>query len=156
MPDIFEILKADHDTHRAMLEDLADAKRKDRAELFEAFRVEVSAHAAAEEESLYATMLADPELRDDGRHSVAEHKELDDLFGELQELKPESEAWGKKFAELRHRYEHHIDEEEDEMFPAAKEHFSSAKAAELGSKFDRRKPAEVELAEASESGSDKE
>lgn len=156
MANIFEVLKTDHDRHRDMLEELADAKRKDRGELFEAFRVEVSAHAAAEEESLYATMLADPKLRDEGRHSVAEHKELDDLFGELQELKPENEAWGKKFEEMRHRYTHHIDEEEEEMFPAAEKHFTTEKAEELGKKFDRRKPRELELAEATDSGSDKE
>jgi hemerythrin superfamily protein len=156
MPDIFEILKSDHDEHRRMLEELATASTDARADLFEAFRVEVSAHAAAEEQSLYASMLGDPELQEDGRHSVAEHKEIDDLLGELQEMAADDADWPAKFGAMRHRYTHHIDEEEEEMFPAAEKHFSAEKAAELGAKFDRRKPRELEHAAESESGSGKE
>lgn len=158
MTDIFSILKSDHDLHRELLASIAETSGNsdERGELFESFRIEVTAHAAAEEESLYAAMLSDPDLRDDGRHSVSEHKEIDDMLGELQEIDEASGAWLIKFEEMRHRYEHHIDEEEEEMFPAAEKHFSKAKAEELGSKFDRRKPAELELAETSDNGSDKE
>lgn len=157
MTDIFSILKSDHDLHRAMLAKIAETSgdTAERRDLFEAFRIEVTAHAAAEEQSLYATMLGDPDLQDDGRHSVAEHKEIDDLLGELQDTDMATGAWLTKFKEMRHRYDHHIEEEEEEMFPAAQEQFSTAKAKELGAKFDRRKPAELEVAEASNNGDDK-
>src|ERR1041384_7802090 len=106
---IFADLKADHDRHRDLLARLAEPSGEsgEPRELFEAFRVEVTAHAAAEEESLYATMLANPGLRDDARHSVSEHKEIDDFLGELVELDPASSDWTEKFKEMRHRYEHH-------------------------------------------------
>lgn len=158
MTDIFTILKSDHELHREMLEQIAETvgDTPERRDLFEAFRVEVTAHAAAEEQSLYATMLGDPELQEDGRHSVAEHKEIDDLLGELQETDMATGAWLTKFKEMRHRYEHHIEEEEDEMFPAAEKEFSKKLAQELGAKFDRRKPAELEVAEASDNGGEKE
>ncbi|MGO1305293.1 MAG: hemerythrin domain-containing protein, partial [Sphingomonas parapaucimobilis] len=112
--DIYADLKRDHDKQREMLKELAElkgdgAKRK---KLFEAFRIEVQSHAAAEEESLYATMLGEPELRDDARHSVSEHKEIDDLLGEMMDLDFASDEWESKFFHMRHRYEHHIDEEE--------------------------------------------
>lgn len=153
---IFRDLKADHDRHRAMLAKLAAAKGADRAELFEALRIEISAHAAAEEESLYATMLANPELRDEARHSVSEHKEIDDFFGELIELDAKSAEWTAKFKEMRHRYEHHIDEEEEEMFPSASEKLSSEEEARLAAIFERRKPKEAELAEETLPGDDRE
>lgn len=158
MTDIFSILKSDHDLHREMLAKIADTSgdTQERQDLFEAFRVEVTAHAAAEEQSLYATMLGNAELQEDGRHSVAEHKEIDDLLGELQEIDMATGAWLIKFKDMRHRYEHHIEEEEEEMFPAAEKEFSKAKAQELGAKFDRRKPKELEVAQASDNGSDKE
>lgn len=158
MTDIFSILKSDHNLHREMLAKIAESESDtpDRRDLFEAFRIEVTAHAAAEEQSLYATMLADPELQEDGRHSVAEHKEIDDLLGELQHTEMASAEWLTKFKEMRHRYEHHIEEEEDEMFPAAQEEFSKEQAKKLGAKFDKRKPAELEAAEASDNGSEKE
>jgi hypothetical protein len=158
MTDIFSILKSDHDLHREMLEKIAETvgETPERHDLFEAFRVEVTAHAAAEEQSLYATMLGDAELQEDGRHSVAEHKEIDDLLGELQDTDMATGAWLTKFKEMRHRYEHHIEEEEKEMFPAAEKEFSKKLAQELGAKFDRRKPAELEVAQASDNGVEKE
>lgn len=158
MTDIFSILKSDHDLHRAMLAKIATTTGHgdERRDLFEAFRIEVTAHAAAEEQSLYANMLADPELQEEGRHSVAEHKELDDMLGDLQKMDADETAWLTQFKELRHRYEHHIDEEEEEMFPAAEEAFDAAKASKLGAIFDARKPVELEEAEAAENGSDKE
>ena len=158
MTDIFSILKSDHDLHREMLEKISETvgDTPERRDLFEAFRVEVTAHAAAEEQSLYATMLGDPELQEDGRHSVAEHKEIDDLLGELQDTDMAAGAWLTKFKEMRHRYEHHIEEEEEEIFPAAEKEFSKKLAQELGAKFDRRKPTELEVAEASDNGSEKE
>ncbi|QNA85597.1 hemerythrin domain-containing protein [Sphingomonas sp. So64.6b] len=153
---IFADLKADHDRHRALLARIDDTSGAgdERETLFEAFRIEVSAHAAAEEESLYATMLANPELRDDARHSVSEHKEIDDYFGELAEIETASDAWLTKFKEMRHRYEHHIDEEEEEMFPAAAKELSGDEEARLANIFETRKPKELERAEATPAGSD--
>ncbi|HEX8300844.1 hemerythrin domain-containing protein [Sphingomonas sp.] len=149
---IFQDLKADHDRHRKMLAELARADCADRAALFEALRVEISAHAAAEEESLYATMLGNPDLRDEARHSVSEHKEVDDFFGELIELDAESPEWTTKFKEMRHRYEHHIDEEEEEMFPSASEKLTLADEQRLAEIFERRKPKEIVRAEQTVSG----
>ncbi|KQM62741.1 hemerythrin [Sphingomonas sp. Leaf17] len=151
---IFEDLKADHDRHRDLLEQIGTSDAGERKALFETFRVEVSAHAAAEEESLYATMLAKPDLRDDARHSVSEHKEIDDFLGELADIDIASDDWMTKFAEMRHRYEHHIEEEEEEMFPAAADGLSDAEEARLAETFEARKPAELERAEANPPGGD--
>lgn len=153
---IFADLKADHDRHRDLLARIgeADGDAAKRAALFEHFRLDVTAHAAAEEESLYATMLAMPDLRDDARHSVSEHKEIADFFGELADLDPASDAWSARFAAMRHRYEHHIDEEEEEMFPAAAEQLGAEEEARLARVFEARKPRELERAEAEPAGGD--
>lgn len=147
--DIFTRLKRDHDRHRTLLDQIEDTSRKDdeRKELFETLRKELQAHAAAEEESLYATMLADPELRDEARHSVSEHKEIDDYLGELVEKDTASFFWLPKFKQMKERYLHHIDEEEEEMFPAADEQLTKAEEQKLGKVFAERKPAELERAE---------
>ncbi len=140
---IYADLKRDHDKQRDLLERLAteqDGTR--RRTLFEELRLELQSHAAAEEESLYATMLARPELRDDARHSIAEHKEVDDILGELMELDPTSTDWEEKFVHLRHRYEHHIDEEEEEMFPAAADKLDPATEEKLADTYETRKPEE--------------
>ena len=152
---IFADLKKDHDLHRKLLRQIAEADDRERTSLFERFRVEVSAHAAAEEESLYAAMLAKPDLRDEARHSVSEHKEVDDYLGELADLDAGSDEWMRKFAEMRHRYEHHIDEEEEDMFPAASEDLPEGEKQRLARVFEDRKPKEAELARETNSGDDR-
>ena len=145
---IFARLKADHDRHRKLLDQIDETQgdSADREKLFEAFRVEVTAHAASEEMSLYATMLGKPDLREDAQHSVSEHKEIDDLLTELYEMDFASTGWLTRFRTMKHRYLHHIDEEEEEMFPAADEELSKAVEAKLGKIFADRKPAEMEKA----------
>jgi len=145
---IFQDLKADHDRHRDMLARLGETQgaSDERKELFEALRQELQAHAAAEEESLYATMLAVPDLRDDARHSVSEHKEIDDYLGELVDTDMSSSAWLVKFKEMRHRYLHHIDEEEEDMFPEAAKTLSAATEKRMAEVFENRKPKELATA----------
>lgn len=146
---IFKDLKQDHDRQREMLQKLGETSgdSEERRTLFETLRKELQAHAAAEEESLYATMLGDPDLRDEARHSVAEHKEIDDLLGELVETDMSSSAWLTKFKEMRERYTHHIDEEEEEMFPTAAKGLSEETERKLAKIFEQRKPRELETAE---------
>jgi hypothetical protein len=145
---IFEDLKADHDRHREMLAKLSNTPTDSdkRSTLFEELRLELQAHAAAEEESLYATMLGKPDLRDDARHSVSEHKEVDDYLGELLKLDIKSDEWTATFEKMQHRYLHHIDEEEEDMFPAASKGLNDIEEARLANIFEDRKPKELEIA----------
>jgi len=154
---IFQDLKADHDRHREMLAKLSDtpSDSDQRGPLFEQLRLELQAHAAAEEESLYATMLGKPDLRDDARHSVSEHKEVDDYLGELLKLDIASSEWTETFEKMQHRYLHHIGEEEEEMFPEASENLSSEEEARLAKIFEDRKPKELQLAAEEKPGDDR-
>ncbi len=141
---IFARLKADHDRHRALLEriDATHGDSAERRDLFEAFRIDVTAHAASEEMSLYATMLANPDLRDEAQHSVAEHKEIEDYLTELYEMDFASSGWLTRFRTMKDRYLHHIDEEEEEMFPAAEKELSDERKKELIKIFEKEKPKE--------------
>ncbi|MGN6692363.1 MAG: hemerythrin domain-containing protein [Sphingopyxis sp.] len=155
--EIFARLKADHDRHRELLKqlDATQGGSDERERLFEAFRIEVTAHAASEEMSLYATMLSRPDLRDDAQHSVAEHKEIEDYLTELYEMDFSSTGWLTRFRTMKDRYLHHIDEEEEEMFPEAEKGLSDAKKRELAAIFEREKPKEkVKAAEEEPSSED--
>ena len=141
---IFTRLKADHDRHRDLLDkiDATQGDSDERRDLFEAFRIDVTAHAASEEMSLYATMLANPDLRDEAQHSVAEHKEIEDYLTELYEMDFASTGWLTRFRTMKDRYLHHIDEEEEEMFPAAEKELSDERKKELIKIFEKEKPKE--------------
>lgn len=154
---IYEQLKRDHENHRIRFAQIEKAGEDAdlRRSLFEKLRKELQAHAAAEEESLYATMLKRPDLRDDARHSVSEHKEIDDRLGELIDAEEDSEAWTTQFEGLRKRYFHHIEEEEREIFPAAGKALSDETERRLALRFEERKPRELEAAERERPGDER-
>lgn len=118
---IFAILRRDHDTQRDLLARLADTHgdTDERRELFASLQSEMESHAAAEERSLYAAMMRAEGGQEKARHSVHEHKQMADLLEELADLDPASPAWLPKLRALRTCTEHHLDEEEHEVFQLA-------------------------------------
>lgn len=144
---IYENIRKDHERHRELLEKLADTTgdSETRRECWEAFYYDVKAHAAAEEETFYSPLMADSDGQDDARHSVAEHKEMDDIIEELNATEFSSAAWLTRFKTLKHDYEHHMEEEENDIFEKAKQVFDQEQASSIGQKFVKRKEAEREL-----------
>ncbi len=64
---------------------------------------------------------------------------------ELNEMDMASPGWLTRFKTRRHDYEHHIDEEEDEVFTRAKEVIPEAEIAGYGARFEARKSEERKL-----------
>ena len=149
MSTIYERLKQDHDKHRKMLELIASTSGDNemRRDVWDKFYHDVSAHAAAEEETFYSKLIADEDGQPEGRHSVAEHKELDDLMEELNDTDMSSPAWLATFKKLKERYEHHMDEEEEEVFEVAKKVVGKDGNEKIGAAFEKRKDDEIELVE---------
>ncbi len=149
MTDIFEVLKSDHEVHRKLLERLSETSgdSSERKKLWEEFYFDVKSHAAAEEETFYANLMKTEDGQSKARHSVSEHKEVDDVLDELHEMDMSSSGWLNRFNSMRHDYEHHIDEEEEDIFPVGKQELSTQTARELAAKFKERKCKEHDLVE---------
>lgn len=147
MPTIYEKLKSDHDKHRDLLAKLAETEgdSEERRDLWTAFYYDVSAHAAAEEVTFYSGLISESDGQSEGRHSVAEHQELDDILQELNEMDMSSPGWLTRFKTLKDRYEHHIDEEEEDIFPIARDVIGADKAGEIAAEFVERKKEERQL-----------
>ncbi|MEZ5217651.1 MAG: hemerythrin domain-containing protein [Ilumatobacteraceae bacterium] len=93
----------------------------------------MTAHAAAEERYFYVPLMEHDLTQEKARHSVAEHKELDDYVEELQATDPSSAHWLAVAKQLAERLVHHLDEEEHEVFQlAGKALDESAKTALAG------------------------
>lgn len=144
MPDIYAAIKADHDTHRELLARIGDTTGDSatRQEAWRKFYQEVKSHAAAEEETFYSKLISKTWGQDKARHSVQEHAEMDDLMEEVNDTDMDSPAWLEKFRQLRHDYEHHIDEEEDEVFERAREVIPDSEIDGYGERFQARKEEE--------------
>ena len=146
---IFDRLKEDHDKHRELLgrlsEELKDTDK--RLALFAELTRELKGHAAAEEQALYSTMMRKPPTTDDTRHSVAEHHEIDEMLNDLAATEAGSDAWQEKFDELKERYLHHIEEEEEDHFPEFGKYLTAEDERYMSEVFDRRKREEKAEAE---------
>lgn len=121
MTTIYDALRADHDRQRALLADLLETTgdSADRRRLFDELRRELEAHATYEERHFYVPLMGHDETQDKARHSVAEHKELDDYVEQLLGYDLSAPQWLQTARELGERLEHHLAEEEREVFPVA-------------------------------------
>ena len=119
MTNIYDELRASHARQRrlcsSMVRTLARNPAK-REALFRELRIELAAHAAAEERYLYVPILMYDMGLNSARHALAEHHDMDELVEDLQALDSAGEAWGSKASELVHKVRHHLKEEETKFF----------------------------------------
>ena len=121
MPSIYDAIRADHNTHRDLLNRIDDTSgdSAERQAAWKEFYEDVKSHAAAEEETFYSKLISKTWGQDAARHSVAEHKELDDFVEQLEGYDMSGPKWLPTAQELCQRLLHHLDEEEKEVFPVA-------------------------------------
>jgi hypothetical protein len=143
------MLKADHDTLKkllAQLESTTERGVKTRQELFATIRDELTVHEVIEEEIFYPELKAHPKARDLVLEGYEEHNVVDTLIGELAALPVDHETWGAKAKVMQENIEHHIEEEEGEMFKQARAVFDEGELDDLGARMeDRRRAAQREL-----------
>ena len=148
MRDIYTAIREEHDRHRELLKALSETSgdTEERRDLFAKLKEDVTAHANAEEQTFYAALLKEPDSQEKARHSISEHAEAEDIIEELAQMEMSSPGWLTRFKSLREELEHHMDEEEKEVFAKARKILSDKDAARLGARFAERKEDELEEA----------
>ena len=121
MSTIFDALREDHDVQRRLIADLLDTTgaSEKREAAFDELRRELTAHAVHEERQFYVPLMQQDLTQDKARHSVAEHKELDDYVEQLEGYDMSASQFLVTARELEHRLLHHLEEEEHEVFQLA-------------------------------------
>lgn len=144
--DAITLLKNDHDTVEALLEDLASSTVrgvKKRKQLLDKIRVELKAHTTIEEEIFYPAFRAKGNKSEDAEmyfEALEEHRAAGDLvLPDLLATPVDSEKFSGRANVLKELVQHHADEEEKDMFPRAKKLLSKAELTELGDKMVARK-----------------
>ena len=140
--DAITLLKDDHQTVKRLfreLKPLTEAAVKSRTELFERLQRELEMHAHIEEKIFYPVLRKESETHSITLEGVEEHHVIKMLLRELAEMDVATEKWAAKLNVLRENVEHHIEEEEDDMFPGARDVLDHARIVELGDQMQEEK-----------------
>jgi hypothetical protein len=140
--DAISLLKADHDKMRKLLDELETTTArgiKTRTELFATIKGELMVHETIEEEIFYPELKGHPKAREIVLEGYEEHHVVDLLMGELEGLDVDDESWGAKAKAMKENVEHHMEEEEGDMFRKARQVFDRAELEDLGARMEARK-----------------
>jgi hemerythrin-like domain-containing protein len=143
------MLKKDHDAAQKLMEALAETTEravKTRERTWTKLLKDLTIHENIEEEIFYPALDAKgvKELRAIVLEALEEHHLVDDIVEQLKETPFDDEHWTAKFTVAKENVEHHIEEEETEMFPQVRKSFSADELEELGDRMVQRS---IELAE---------
>jgi len=140
--DAITMLKAEHDKVKRLLNELESTTErgvKTRQELFATIKGELTIHEVIEEEIFYPALKSHPKAKDIVLEAYEEHGVVDHLMGELEALDVADERWGAKAIVMKENIEHHIEEEEGEMFRRARQVFDRDELEELGAQMAERR-----------------
>ncbi|MBZ4335253.1 hemerythrin domain-containing protein [Corallococcus interemptor] len=112
-------------------EKLSDEDDDQRQELFEQIADRLGAHAKIEELYLYPVLKQD-DTEDDLREAVEEHLAVKRLIADLLDMEPSDEEFDAKMKVLQEQVEHHVEEEEKDLFKAARKLLSKDQLEDLG------------------------
>ena len=140
--DAFTLLKTDHKTVAGLMDKIeATTERaiKGREELFTQLKTELDIHAAIEEKILYPVLEKADETHEISLEAYEEHRIVKQLLTELAAEPKDAEEWTAKFTVLKENVEHHVEEEEGEMFKKARKVLSQEEIDELGARLEEAK-----------------
>lgn len=138
----FALLKADHEKVAGILETLEDTTEravKGRDELFAQLKAELDLHAMIEEEIFYPALEDTEEAREITLEAYEEHRLVKQLLAELEAEPKDTEEWTAKFTVLKENIEHHVEEEEGEMFKKARAALREEEIEALGDRLQEAK-----------------
>jgi hemerythrin superfamily protein len=130
--DVLTFLKHDHDEVKAVFKQLEKAEGKRAEQLWQQLRDMLTLHETMEETYFYPRLKEDKRAKDLILESYQEHHVLDVLIGEISQFGPSDEQWQPKIKVLQENTEHHISEEEDELFPKVRKIWDSSLREEVG------------------------
>ncbi|KOY02473.1 hemerythrin domain-containing protein [Pseudomonas nunensis] len=140
-----DLLKADHERVKGILVQLSESTEravKKRTELIAKLEMEITIHTRLEEEVLYPAYKKAGGKEQEVMYYEAkeEHRTVDSLvLPDLKTTDPSTPEFSGRVKVVKELLEHHIEEEETEMFPQAKKLLGKATLEELGQQMEMLK-----------------
>lgn len=135
---IYDALKKDHEVMKQLLKqmhDSSDGAVNRRRDLLEKLHDLLIPHARAEEKVLYDTLKEIEGTEDIALEGYEEHSTVESVLRELNNVDPSDPRWMAKLEVLKENLEHHVEEEENEMFERARQVLAPEEAEMMAEAF---------------------
>jgi iron-sulfur cluster repair protein YtfE (RIC family) len=131
-----KLLKEQHDEVSKLFERYESSEDDgDKRQIFEELADNLAAHAEIEEKIFYPAVYVG-DLKDLLREAVEEHLSVKRVLADLMDLPTADETFDAKMKALKGQVEHHVEEEEGELFPKVKKNFTSSELDSLGQQME--------------------
>jgi iron-sulfur cluster repair protein YtfE (RIC family) len=139
-----EFLKSEHQTAKAEFGKVLQAAPGQRGALWQKLKPELQQHEQMEEECVYGPIAQDAGQKDAKLSSWKQHhheevSKVEKLIRETDQLDPQGDQWLSKVKEIHSSLEHHIQEEEGQIFPAISRVWDQAQLERAGEQLSQRK-----------------
>ena len=138
------VLKQDHKNVEELFhrfESLSENAVKEKARIRDKVLEQLSVHGELEEQVLYPAIRAKlPEQETLVLEALEEHHMMKLALSELEKVQPGHERFEAKFTVLMENVRHHVQEEEDDLFPQVRDGFTNEELNELGERIEELRP----------------
>lgn len=134
-------MTADHRVVDGYFQKIKENEDANHQQTYKKIQFELDAHAYVEETILYPYLLehGDKELQKIVREGIEEHRQMKLFLAELDELSGDNERFKAKLKVLMEDVDHHVQEEEDEMFSMAEDQIPREVLEKLGTQMEKEK-----------------
>lgn len=137
--DAFELLKTDHRKVEDLFSQLESASGKQKLQVFQQIKTELELHTHIEEKIFYPALEDPEETHDLTLEAYEEHAVVKNLLKELGRAKTANDEWEAQAKVLQENVEHHVEEEENELFPKAESALGEEEIEALGEQMEAEK-----------------
>ncbi|WP_443659779.1 hemerythrin domain-containing protein [Clostridium algidicarnis] len=143
--DILSEIKKEHENFRKITDEISKTTsraEKTREKKFKKLKDDVKAHHESEEYVLFPDLKNHTESKEITLEGIEEHKVIHYLLDEIDKIKTTDETFSAKFSVFKEILEHHMDEEEKDLFEKARKVLSKDKLEEMKDSFESKKTIE--------------
>jgi len=141
--DAIALLKADHAAVKKLFAQEKKLAKNNSAKVktFNEIKAALEVHATIEEEIFYPAVKKSrsEHVKDEVREGYEEHQQIKNLLTQIAAITPADETYDMKIKVLMEDVEHHVKDEETEMFPDARKFLSESRLMELRTELEERK-----------------
>ncbi|RJQ87540.1 MAG: hemerythrin domain-containing protein [Desulfobacteraceae bacterium] len=140
--EFFRTLEKDHEEVKDILDQLENTSEravKKKEDLFMKLKQELMPHMKSEEKHFYSILLDKKTARQEAMQAIEEHHVAEMVLKELDKLSKDADNWTAKLKVFKEIVEHHIEEEEAEIFEAAEDSLDENQLEEVMTAFSEEK-----------------